>query len=83
MRVLSVKLPVMLCMWRFEGFLGKGSMQPLYAIAEDIWLLPCQRGMDAPAPGDWTVVAERDAAGAITGLTIGCWLARGLSYKKR
>lgn len=67
----------------FEGFLGKGPMQPLYAIAEDIWLLPCQRGMDAPAPGDWTVVAERDAEGAITGLTIGCWLARGLSYKKR
>lgn len=66
----------------FEGFLGKGSMQPLYAIAEDIWLLPCQRGMDAPAPGDWTVVAERDASGAISGLTIGCWLARGIVYKK-
>ncbi|WP_376709655.1 D-aminopeptidase [Pseudochrobactrum lubricantis] len=66
----------------FEGFLGKGPMQPLYAIAEDIWLLPCQRGMDAPAPGDWTVVAERDASGAISGLTIGCWLARGIIYKK-
>ena len=57
-------------------------MQPLYAIAEDIWLLPCQRGMDAPAPGDWTVVVERDVAGTITGLTIGCWLSRGLSYTK-
>lgn len=66
----------------FEGFLGKGPMQPLFAIAEDIWLLPCQRGMDAPAPGDWTVVAERDAGGTITGLTIGCWLARGIVYKK-
>lgn len=66
----------------FEGFLGKGPMQPLYAIAEDIWVLPCQRGMDAPAPGDWTVVVERDAAGTITGLTIGCWLSRGLRYKK-
>lgn len=66
----------------FEGFLGKGAMQPLYAIADDIWLLPCQRGMDAPAPGDWTVVVERDASGMITGLTIGCWLARELSYQK-
>lgn len=66
----------------FEGFLGQGAMQPLYAIAEDIWLLPCQRGMDAPAPGDWTVVAERDAAGVICAVTIGCWLARGLVYKK-
>ncbi len=67
----------------FEGFLGQGPMQPLYAIAEDIWLLPCQRGMDAPAPGDWTVVAERNAQGAITGLKISCWLARGLRYTKQ
>lgn len=67
----------------FEGFLGKGSMQPLYPAGKDMWLLPCQRGLDAPAPGDWTVKVERNALGQIDGLSVGCWLARGLSYKKR
>lgn len=64
----------------FEGFLGKGAMQPLYPIGADVWLLPCQRAMDASPPGDWTVLFERDDSGAVTGVTIGCWLARGLRY---
>ena len=47
----------------FEGMLGTGPMQPLYPSAEDVWLMPCQRSMDAPAPGDWTVRVRRDAGG--------------------
>ena len=48
--------------------------------AADVWLLPCQRSMDAPAPGDWTIRVRRDAAGAVRGLTVGCWLARRVEY---
>jgi Beta-lactamase class C and other penicillin binding proteins len=64
----------------FEGLLGKGEMTPLYPVAEDIWALPCRRSMDAPAPGDWTVRFERNSDGSIRGLSIGCWLARNVSY---
>ena len=64
----------------FEGMLGRGAMQPIHPLAEDVWLLPCQRSMDAPAPGDWTVRVRRDAAGAVRGLTVGCWLARRVEY---
>lgn len=67
----------------FEGFLGKGAMQPLYPAGPDIWRLPCQRSMDAPAPGDWTLVFERDGNGRITGAAVGCWLARGVRFEKR
>ncbi len=66
----------------FEGFLGKGQMQPLYPIAGDIWRLPCQRSMDAPAPGDWTVHFHRDPRGKVTGVTVGCWLARQVRFEK-
>jgi D-aminopeptidase len=66
----------------FEGFLGKSPMQPLYPVGPDVWLLPCQRAMDAPAPGDWSLVFDRDDKNAIAGVTIGCWLARGLTYRK-
>ncbi|WP_119388964.1 D-aminopeptidase [Taklimakanibacter lacteus] len=67
----------------FEGFLGKGAMQPLYPIAGDIWRLPCRRSMDAPAPGDWTVHFHRDAAGKISGVTVGSWLARRVAFETR
>jgi D-aminopeptidase len=67
----------------FEGFLGKSGMQSLYAIGPDVWLLPCPRGLDAPGPGDWTLVFDRDAEGKVVGLMIGCWLARGVRYVKR
>jgi D-aminopeptidase len=67
----------------FEGFLGKSGMQSLYAFGPDVWLLPCPRGLDAPGPGDWTLVFDRDADGKVAGLTIGCWLARGVRYVKR
>jgi D-aminopeptidase len=39
--------------------------------------------MDAPAPGDWTVLVRRDGAGKVSGLTLGCWLARGLDYQRQ
>ncbi|MGE0241441.1 MAG: D-aminopeptidase [Parvibaculaceae bacterium] len=67
----------------FEGFLGKGAMQPIYPVGADLWRMPCQRSMDASAPGDWTVHFARDAAGRITAATVGCWLARKLRFAKR
>ncbi len=66
----------------FDGSLGRGAMHALRPLAEDVWLLRCKRSMDAPAPGDWTVVVSRDAEGKVTGLTIGCWLARRIDYSK-
>lgn len=66
----------------FEGFLGKSPMQPLYAVGPDVWLLPCQRSMDAPAPGDWTLIFERDHDGQVSGVQIGCWLARRTQYRR-
>lgn len=65
-----------------KGFLGTSRMQSLYAIGTDVWLMPCPRGLDAPAPGDWSMVFERNGDGKVTGLTIGCWLARGVRYVK-
>lgn len=66
----------------FEGFLGKSAMQPVYYAGDDVWLLPCQRSMDAPAPGDWTLMFKRDAQGNIAGIRVGCWLAHNLNYRK-
>ncbi|MBC2886159.1 D-aminopeptidase [Ochrobactrum sp. CM-21-5] len=66
----------------FEGYLGKSAMYPLYSAGPDAWLLPVQRSMDAPSPGEWKLVFSRDEAGAIAGVTVGCWLARGVDYAK-
>ncbi|MDQ0473277.1 D-aminopeptidase [Labrys wisconsinensis] len=66
----------------FDGMLGRGPMQPLYPVAADLWRMPCQRGMDAPAPGDWTVRVARDQGGAVAGLTFGCWLARRVRFER-
>ena len=66
----------------FEGFLGQGAMQPLYPIGSDLWRMPCQRSMDAPAPGDWTVHFHRDPRGKVTGVTVGCWLARQVRFER-
>ncbi|EYR79243.1 D-aminopeptidase [Shinella sp. 838] len=63
-----------------EGFLGTGRPEIVRPAGPDVWLVVTRRSMDAPAPGDWTLVAERDAAGDITGLVLGCWLARGIRY---
>jgi hypothetical protein len=33
-------------------------------------------------PGDWTRAFRRDSLGRVAGITIGCWLARGLPYQR-
>jgi D-aminopeptidase len=64
----------------FEGMLGRGPMQAVYPLADDVWLMPCRRSMDAPAPGEWTIRVRRDEAGRVRGLVAGCWLARRVEY---
>ncbi len=65
----------------FEGFLGKSDMYPLYSVGADVWLMPVQRSMDAPCR-EWKLVFRRDDKGAITDLSVGCWLARGVEYRR-
>ena len=64
------------------GALGRGRMEQLAPIAPDLWILPCPRALDVAPPGVWTLALRRDAAGQVVGLTLGCWLARGLSYDR-
>lgn len=66
----------------FEGLLGRGPAEPVYPLAEDVWIIATRRSMDAPAPGDWTLQVHRDAAGQVAGLTVGCWLARNVTYRR-
>ncbi len=66
----------------FEGMLGRGRMEPMLPVARDVWALVTRRSMDAPAPGTWTFTVARDAAGVVRGGTLGCWLARGLEYRR-
>lgn len=65
---------------RFTGLLGTGRMERMAPAGRDVWTIATRRSMDAPAPGDWTVVLDRDPAGHVTSLTLGCWLARALRY---
>jgi D-aminopeptidase len=65
----------------FHGMLGTGPMERMYPVARDIWVITTRRAMDASAPGDWTLCLQRDATGRITGLTLGCWLARAIRYQ--
>jgi D-aminopeptidase len=51
-------------------------------VARDVWLLPCPRALDYAAPGDWTLRFSRDAGGAVTGVEIGCWLARRVAFRR-
>lgn len=67
---------------RFDGMLGRGRMEPLLPVARDVWALVTRRSMDAPAPGIWTLLVRRDESGAVSGATLGCWLARGLEYRR-
>ncbi|MCM5553154.1 D-aminopeptidase [Pleomorphomonas sp. NRK KF1] len=67
---------------RFDGFLGRGPMHQIRPFAGDVWKLATPRGMDAPAPGDWTVQVRRAASGAVEGLTLGCWLARNVTFAR-
>jgi len=66
-----------------SGFLGRGRMELLEPIGPDLWALPCPRALDHSPPGDWTLAFTRDAAGAVRGVTIGCWLACGLRYERQ
>jgi D-aminopeptidase len=63
----------------FSGFLGQGRMELLEPIARDLWALPCPRALDHTPPGDWTLAFRRGGDG---GVTLGCWLARGLDYRR-
>jgi D-aminopeptidase len=67
---------------RFDGFLGRGPMHQLRPFAGDVWKLSTPRGMDAPAPGDWTVQVRRTTGGVVEGLTVGCWLARNVAFSR-
>ncbi len=67
----------------FEGFLGGGDMQAMSRFGRDIWTLPCPRALDYAAPGDWTLAFRRDDRGQVSGVRVGCWLARGLEFERR
>lgn len=66
----------------FSGFLGRGRMELLESVADDLWTLPCPRALDHTPPGDWTLDVVRDGAGSPETIRVGCWLARGLSYRR-
>ncbi|MEI4472917.1 D-aminopeptidase [Frigidibacter sp. MR17.24] len=65
-----------------SGHFGTAQPERLHAVGRDTWVMPVLRSVDAPAPGDWTVSVRRAADGTPQGLTVGCWLARGLSYRR-
>lgn len=67
----------------FSGMLGAGPMERMYPLARDLWAVTSRRAMDAAPPGEWTLRIRRDAAGRVVGLTLGCWLARGILYHRR
>jgi D-aminopeptidase len=67
---------------RFEGMLGRGRMERMAPAGRDVWVVTTRRSMDAPAPGDWTLIVRRGRAGTVSGLTLGCWLARGVDYTR-
>lgn len=65
-----------------SGPLGRGRMELLDPVGADVWALPCPRALDHTPPGDWTLAFRRDGAGRAEAVTVGCWLARGLSYAR-
>jgi D-aminopeptidase len=66
----------------FSGFLGPGRMELLAPIGADVWALPCPRALDHTPPGDWTLAFQRDPTGRVSGVEVGCWLARRLAYTR-
>ncbi len=66
----------------FKGFLGSGPLMPLAPVGDDIWRLNCMRSLDAPAPGVWTLTVQRTTNGAISGVRVGCWLARSMVFRR-
>lgn len=67
----------------FDGYLGKGPAHTMRWLGEDVWWLACFRSLDHPTPGYWTVAFRpaKDQKG-IDGVTVGCWLARGVEYQR-
>jgi len=65
----------------FSGFLGPGRLELLEPVGTDVWMLPCPRALDHTPPGDWTVAFARDGD-TVTGVQVGCWLARRLPYAR-
>lgn len=65
----------------FQGFLGTGPLMPVTPVGTDVWRLTCHRALDAPAPGDWTLQVQRAADGRIASVSVGCWLARNVSFR--
>ncbi len=66
----------------FSGFLGQGRMEMLEPVGPDLWALPCPRALDHTPPGDWTLAFRRDGNSRVSGVDVGCWLARRLSYER-
>jgi D-aminopeptidase len=66
----------------FSGFLGQGRMELMEPAGSDVWMLPCPRALDHTPPGDWTLVFQRNAFGEVCEVTVGCWLARRLQYRR-
>ncbi len=66
----------------FSGALGRGRMEQLAPVAADVWALPCPRALDHTPPGDWTLAVRRDGTGRAVEITVGCWLARNLAYRR-
>ncbi|KAK4553789.1 hypothetical protein LTR86_009287 [Recurvomyces mirabilis] len=67
----------------FDGFLGKGPVWLMRRIGKDVFLLGNPRGLDSTPPGDWTVVFSRKGGEKVEGCTVGCWLARIVTYVKK
>jgi len=66
----------------FSGAFGLGRMERLQHLAGDVWVLPCPRALDVAPPGDWTLAFDRAPDGTVSGLRLGCWLARNLRYDR-
>jgi D-aminopeptidase len=43
--------------------------------------MPCERSMDAPSPGDWTVRVLRGPDGSVEAVSVGSWLARDVRFR--
>lgn len=65
-----------------QGILGTGIMERVHPVGPDTWVFVTRRSMDAPAPGNWTITATRGDDGTIKAITLGCWLARKLGYRR-
>jgi len=62
-----------------SGVLGDGRMELLQPIGNDLWAMPCPRGVDHFPPGDWTLAVQREGKN-IKAIRVGCWLARQFIY---